>query len=270
MTNDAVQQDDAGAPAGPGDGIPGGPAASPAPPEPPRPLTPRARRGAWTEPRVRLWWLSAAAVAAAGLTLLATRYLQWRNDSRLVREGRVVQAFIFASDYFPVPGRRRPPNSVATLRYEVDGKEYEVHGLLEGRKEFYVTHTYIPIRVDPADPGRWTARALPDPLWFRLIGGAMLLPVAALAALVALLKRASLLRLWRGGPAVEAVVIDSRHTAIAPRSRFVRCAAVDPGDKLVRGVHVPQHAAAVGPGDPLWLVADPRGGSRAVAASWMQ
>lgn len=239
-------------------------------PEPPRPLTGRARRGSWTEPRVRLWWLMAAAVAATGLALLATRYLQWRSDTRLVREGMIVQAFIWASDGFPVPGRNRPPSSQVTLRYNVGGRDYEVVGYLEGRKEFYVTHTHVPIRVDPDEPSRWTARADPDPLWFRLLGGMMLLPAAVIFALVALLKRASMLRLWRNGRLVETVVIDSRHTALAPRSRFVRCAAIDPQDKLVRGVHVPRRAADVVPGDAVWLVADPRGGSRAVAVSWMQ
>ena len=267
MTNDAQQLDDEAA-----IHAAGGATAVPAPglPEPPRPLTARARRGAWTEPRVRLWWLAAAAVAATALGLLAVRYLQWRADTRLVREGRVVEAFIYASEGFPVPGRNRPPSSHVTLRYTVDGKDYEVVGYLEGRKEFYVTHTYVPIRVAPDDPLRWTARTEPDPLWFRLIGGMILLPVPVVLALVALLKRAGLLRLWRNGRLVEAVVIDSRHTALAPRARFVRCAAVDVGDKLVRGVHVPRHAADVTRGDVVWLVADPRGGPRAVAVSWMQ
>jgi hypothetical protein len=239
-------------------------------PQPPRPLTPRVRRHSWTEPGVRSWWLVASAVTLATLYFLASGYYTWWRDVRLIRSGREVSAFIYAADGYPIPGRHRPVSSPVELHYEVDGKKYEVEGFLRGRTEPFVVQTYVPIRVDPADPSQWTARTHPDALWPEMLGGLMLLPAVPILAAVVFLRWARVLRLWRNGRAVEAVVLESSQTALAPRSRFVRCAPADPSDKRIVGVYVPDRAGRLAPGDTLWLLTDPAGGSRAAAALWLQ
>ena len=77
------------------------------------------------------------------------------------------------------------------------------------------------------------------------------------------------LRLWRHGRALEAVVMESRQTALAPRSRFVRCAPVEQGDKRVFGVYVPDRAGRASEGDAVWLLADPAGKRDAVSLPWL-
>jgi hypothetical protein len=239
-------------------------------PEPPRAVTPRVQRHSWTEPRVRSWWLVASAVTLVALYLLGSGFYAWRRDVNLIERGREVSAFIYAAEGYPIPGRHRPPTAPVTLRYEVDGKQYEVDGYLRGRTEPFVIQTYVPIRVDPGDPQRWTARSRPDALWPEVLGGLILLPAVPILWAVVLWQRARVLKLWRVGRAVEAIVLESHQTALAPRSRFLRCAPTDPSDKRVIGVYAPDRAGRLGPGDTLWILTDAGGGSRAVAALWLQ
>ena len=245
-------------------------AAPPALPDPPRHLTARVRRHSWTEPRVRSWWLVASAVTAVTLFLLGSGYYVWRRDVDLIRNGREVSAWIYAADGIPIPGRHRPPSAPVTLRYEVGGKKYEVDGYLRGRTEPFIIQTYVPIRVDPDDPGRWTARSKPDALWPEMLGGVILLPAVPVLAAVVFFQRARVLKLWRNGRAVEAVVLESRQTAMAPRSRVLRCAPTESSDRRVIGVYAPDRAGRLAPGDTLWILTDPAGGSRAAAALWLQ
>jgi hypothetical protein len=264
VTEEQVQQDSAG-----GDGV-AAQAELAALPDPPRAVTPRVRRHGWTEPRVRSWWLVASAVTLVALYLVGSGYAVWRRDVNLINQGREDSAWIYAADGIPIPGRHRPPTAPVTLRYEVDGKKYEVDGYLRGRTEPFVIQTYVPIRVDPDDPEHWTARSKPDALWPEMLGGLILLPVVPILAAVVFWQRARVLKLWRAGRAVEAVVLESRQTALAPRSRFLRCAPTDPSDKRVIGVYVPDRAGRLAPGDTLWILTDPAGGSRAAAALWLQ
>ena len=82
-------------------------------------------------------------------------------------------------------------------------------------------------------------------------------------------QRAKALRTWRDGAAVPALVVESRQTAVAPKSRFVRCTPADRSDNRIVGVFVPQSAARdLRPGDALWLVFPPGGRGRPVAAAW--
>jgi hypothetical protein len=245
-------------------------ATDPAPPEPPRPVTPRARSGSWTEPRVRAWWLAAAGVLIVCLYFLTSRYLQWRKDMVLIRDGQPIEAYVYSADGYPIPGRRRPPTSPVELHYEVGGKKYQVQGYLTGRKDSFVVHTNVPIRVDPDNPARFTAREEPTSLTLQLVGGLILLPFTALLAIVAFVQRARLLALWRNGRTLDAIVLDARHTALAPRSWLVRCAPADPEDKRVLSVYVPGRAQPPARGEGLWLVADTGGKPHAVASGWMQ
>jgi hypothetical protein len=254
------------------DGQAGEEAAAPlaALPDPPRPLTPRVRRHSWTEPHARSWGLVASVVTLVTLYFLGAGYYAWWRDVKLIREGREVSAFIYAAEGYPIPGRHRPPTAPVELHYEVDGRKYEVEGFLRGRTEPFVVQTYVPIHVDPDDPTRWTARTRPDAVWPEMLGGLILLPAVPILAAVAWFRRARVLRLWRDGRAVEAVVLESHQTALAPRSRFLRCAPADPSDSRVIGVYVPDRAGRLAPGDSLWLLTDPAGGSRAAAALWLQ
>jgi hypothetical protein len=88
---------------------------------------------------------------------------------------------------------------------------------------------------------------------------------------VSLAQRSRTVRVWRDGEARRAIVVESHQTALAPRSRLVRCTPADEGDNRVVQVYVPAGAAAdLQAGDELWLLFPPAGRGRPVAAAWFE
>lgn len=247
-------------------------AAAPLPPEPagaPRPVTGRVRRRAWTEPHVRFWLLLTAALFVICASVAFREVSGWRREVWLIRHGRLVEAEVTSAGGLGSRWQRLPPDSVVTIQYDVDGKKYTQGGYLHGRKDYIQVRGMVPIRVDPADPDVWTARTEPTVLAQQLTGAAVVVPVLGVLVVVTLLRRAKALRTWRDGRPVPALVVESRQTAVAPKSRFVRCTPADRSDNRIVGVYVPQWAAReLRPGDALWLVFPPGGRGRPVAASW--
>jgi hypothetical protein len=240
-----------------------------APPDAPRPVTPRVRRRAWTEPHVRFWWLLTLAMLLIGVYVCGREFLTWSREARLVREGRLVEGEVMRAGGLSSRWQRLPPDTVVTIQYDVDGKTYTQDGYLKGRKEYIQVRGKVPIRVNPADPDEWTARTQPPVLAQQLTGAAVVLPAVVVLAVVAVLRRVMTLRTWRHGQATVALTVESRQTALAPRSRLVRCAPADRGDNRVVGVFVPNSAARdLRPGDLLWLVFPPGGRGRPVAVAW--
>ena len=240
-------------------------------PDPPRPLTPHVRRRLWAEPHVRFWWVLTLVVLGIGLYVGGRQWLVWSREVRLIRSGRVVEAEIMTAAGLSSRWQQLPPDSVVTLRYEVDGKVYDKLGFLKGRTEFIRVRSKVPIRVDPADPDLWTARAAPASLVQELTGAIVVLPVFVALAVVSLLQHARLRRVWREGESARAIVVESRQTALAPRSRLVRCTPADSGDRRVVEVYVPAGAAAaLQPGEEMWLLFPPGGRGRPVAAAWFE
>ena len=239
--------------------------AEPAPPAPPRPLTARARRRAWTEPRIRFWWMLALALLAIGFYLLIWQYLAWRQDSRLIASGTQIPATVQSVQGITFAGKKyQGEEGPIQLRYQWQGQTYDVTvpsipGVwLEIGKP-------IPIRIDPAHPELWTARFTPAPLLHQLIGAILALPIGLLLLAISFWLWARVLRTWREGDAQAALVIAARHTALAPRSWQVQCTPADQSDKRLLTVFAPPEVHPV-TGATIWLLALPAG--RALAASW--
>ena len=95
-----------------------------------------------------------------------------------------------------------------------------------------------------------------------------MLPFAVVLGIVAWVLHRRVLRLWRRGEVLGAVVIDSAHTAIAPRTHLVRCTPTDPGDKRLLQAYLPGNVPRPHQGQPLWLIAPPDPSTRAVTAEW--
>lgn len=238
------------------------------PPSAPRPVTPHVGRRAWMEPRVRFWWLAAAVVLAISLYFLTSRWLAWRSEVRLLSQGVEVKAIIRQTATEILKGKTQPPNSICTLDYTYEGKNYEVVGVLKGREQYVVTGQEVPIRIDPKNPEDWTGLTAAPPLWTDLVEGLIVLPVALLLAAAGLAAKGRLTRLWRDGKAREAIVIDVKQTAMAPRSRLVRCTPADDTDSRIISVYVPHRGVNLQEGDALWLITPPGKVSRAIAAAW--
>jgi hypothetical protein len=163
-----------------------------------------------------------------------------------------------------------PPRDV-DLRYPVGGKEQVFKGYLTsfdgGLLEVGKT---IPIRVDPSDPTRFTARQRPVTLLPHLVAGLALLPLVAVAAGVAAWRRRRMLRLWETGELLPAVVIRTTGVAVAPSARAVECTATDSDDTQIRRAFLPTGRGITVPtrGDLVWLIVTADRKGPAIAANW--
>ncbi len=241
------------------------------PSDPPRNVTPRARRRAWAEPRVRLWWLLALGLSLVTLYYLLTQYWGWSLEKWLIREGVPIDAKVeIAGDIpVPVPGRRQPPDAHVQLAFDWQGKEHRVLGWLEGRKEVIITGDLVPIRVDPHNPDHWTARTDPPELWHEMIGLAVPIPIILVLIAMSFWRHARVLGVWREGHATPGMVLGVHQTPMAPKSRAVKCTLVE-GDNRVFTVYVPGSASDLREGDPLWLITPPNSPGRSIAAVWFE
>jgi hypothetical protein len=219
---------------------------------------------------VRFWWLAGLVLIGAAIYLLVSRWIGWRQDSRLAVTGMPVPATVLQADESVARGKTVPGDKSVKLAYEFNGKHYEVSApYLEGRhsEQFIEVGTTIPIRVDANEPSRWTPRDKPAPLAPELIGGAITLPVGLLVLLFSYWIRSRVLRTWRDAKAVGSIVLESRHTALSPSAWAVRCSPVEEGDNRVFEVFAPAKAN-VSEGSAIWILL-PRSG-RAVAAIWFE
>jgi hypothetical protein len=252
-------------------------------PPPPRPLTPRVRRRAWAEPHVRFWWIVAAVLVAAGVYMLVINYVAWRREVLLIRDGIPVKAYIERSASEVLGGRPVAPEMPVVASFEWQGDQHKSWGLLEGRtrNETILTKSTVTIRVDPKNPDRWTYRKEPRGLAADLLGAVLAFALVPPAMLAAVALRRGVLRTWRDGAAVEAVVIARHGSALAPRTRALRCVPADTAEEpeqaqlgqdsvsRVHTVYVPtRHSEARR--DLLRVVLPPRGRGRPLAAAWFE
>ena len=238
-------------------------------PGPPRPITPRVRRRAWAEPSVRALAVAAMAASLVCAYFLASRYLQWRREAWLISHGTRVNAVVAEAGGITLANKVVPPATPVTLEYEVGGRKVTVRGNLKGRKEHILTGGTVPIRVHPNDPETWTALPAPRSLRMELLAALIVLPFAVLLGVIAWVLQRKVLGLWRDGVATEAVVIDSGHTAIAPRTHLVRCTPVNGEDKRLLQAYLPG-GQRPRQGDAVWLIARPGLGTRAVSVEWFR
>ena len=240
------------------------------PPTPPRIVTRAARRRAWADPRVRFWWGTGLVLVAAAIYLLVSRTVAWRQNSRLSVDGTLVQAKILQAEESVAPGKTVAGDKSVRLRYEFNGKTYEVSApYLDGRRseDFLIVGNDIPIRVDPNDPEKWTPRQSPAPLAPELIGGEITLGIGAAVVLFGVWLRRRVLRTWRNARAVSAVVLDARHTALSPSAWAVRCSPVEESDTRVFEVFL-RPKADVSEGTVFWILLPDSG--RPLAAGWFE
>lgn len=228
----------------------------PAAPSPaPRPVDAQVKRRVWADPMVRFWLLALIAVVLITIGVAINNYRSWSFQRELILHGTPVTATVAEVD-----GVSRvlnvPPDTPVTLEFTLDGEEHRVQGVLEGRTEYIRTKQTVPIRVDPDNARRWTYATEVPGLLRELAMAQLLLPIVALLVAAVLFWRARILALWKDGHAVAVIVATSRHTALAPFSRYVQATLRDGADKRLIGAYVP--CALVDPrrGDILWFIVD--------------
>src|SRR5688572_1726790 len=214
------------------------------PPAPPRELTPAASRRAWREPRVKFWWVVALGVLTAAIWLAAQQAVAWNRDARLIRSGTRVDAVIWLGAS-RATGRPIAEDDIVKVEFDFNGQRRLLESQrLMGRGVVTLSGDTVPIFVDPDNLTRWTARTAPRPLLKMMMGALALGAMAVLLALVSMIKRRGVTAIWRDGEARAAAVVETSHSALAPRSRLVRCALTDGSDRRLINVYVPRHAAS--------------------------
>lgn len=235
----------------------------------PRPLTPRARRRSWNEMPVRIWVILTLAVVIVAGFVTGERVMQARKDRWLILNGVVIQAKVMKGNGSIVPKRwlRSEPIPAVVEFTLPGGQPMQMEIIVPSKQDSHlqVGGTYE-IKIDPQDPQRWTEQTVPQPWSTELVVPAMLLPVVLLLIVTTLLKRQSMLKVWSEGTVSEAVVVEARHTAMAPGSRIIRYSVATEGDSRIFSLLLPTSAGIPEPGQHFWLIAYPQSPGRAIAA----
>jgi hypothetical protein len=241
----------------------------PPPPAAPRPVTPAARRRAWGELRVRTWWMLAAVVLVAILSVWGDQLIEARTTRYRIEHWRPVKAEVVqivttrrASAVAP-QGESTP---VVVNMPDAKGELHEVKGYIHPLDREVHMHEVLPLLVDPADSEQWTDRVKQDPLISQLSMGLLLMPLLIAFVLAGVWLRRRTLALWQHGRAEEAVVLDSRATAAAPGSHTVRCTLRNGRDDRLIRVLVPNRVGGLHKGDTLWVILPRKGVHPALAA----
>lgn len=242
-------------------------------PPAPRERSAFARRRAWADPRVRFWWLTGLLLLSVGIFFTGQGWLTWHRLDLLVRQGVPVEAKISATyndvnQRLTLPGKAGNASYPITVQFPWHGSDYETKpSLVIGYHGFLVVGNTLYIRVNPNDPEEWTVLTDVTPVGDYVIGGLLVLGAALVLIVAGGVLQRRILNIWRRGTPVHALVLESRHTALGPRSRAVRCTPIEENDVRVFNVYVPPRLTALRVGDPLWVVAA-NGSTRAVAAAW--
>jgi hypothetical protein len=242
-------------------------------PVPARELTPRVAWRTWGDPHVRLWWVTALVVLAAGVYVGATQMIDRYTEVRVLRHGTPAVATVEAlGNAYVLHGQTQPGDSPVVVRFDWQGHSISAAGHLAGRPvaQFINIGEKVEIRVDPSNPAIWTSRQQPEPILNALGVPLAVLAVAALVGTVSLLLRRRLLRGYRFGTRASARVISRFRSALAPALWTVRCVLVDSDDKQVFSVYVPSRVPCQS-GETVEVILPPSGGgSRRLAAAWFE
>jgi len=241
------------------------------PPSVPRAVSGRVRWRAWNDPRARFAWAVGIVMLLSGVGFiiagLHARYLQ----NQLIKNGVVIDATVFQAGAEQIKNKMRSPEDVVILQFPWHGQLHEAHPrVLEGRKDPIIVGGPVQIHVDPNNPENWTPLNEPLPLLQQILGGLLLIPIALMAFAASLWLYGGVLRLWRSGQAVEALALDSHHSALAPLSQTVRCTPADEQDKRVFNVCLPAKAGRPNRGDVIWVLCRSEKSTRAAAAEWFE
>jgi hypothetical protein len=238
-------------------------------PPAPRAVTARAARRSWNEAPVRVWEILTVIVLAS-ITYFATTHLSRAlRDRWLIEHGTPVQAHVDAANSMKQSSRPfdRRQTIIADLSYAApDGRKIAVQGQLSPADGVLYIGQTIPLRIDPSEPERWTDRPDPPPWLAEMTAVLFLLPLLLLAVLMMLWTRWRTLNLWRRGEPAVAVVVDTKQSSIAPRSRVMRYALRDGADRRVFSTLAPYAMGPLEPGDEVMILHAPGNPGRAVVA----
>jgi hypothetical protein len=237
----------------------------PAPPPPPRPLTASAQRRGWTDPIVRFWILASVALVGIGGWFVTEQVIASRSEAWLIANGAPVTATVISVGGDARVGKKSPPGSPCTLKFDWNGQTINVDGTLASN-DFVTTGETVLLHIDPNDTSVWTDRSAPEPLGRRLIAGAVVIPAVLITVAAAMMLRRRLLGVWRDAEAALYTVVQTRYSALAPLSHTVLCVVGTGRDPTIVTVYLPARFPRPKPGEVLWLIRRSGKAKSAIAA----
>lgn len=242
-------------------------AAPPELPAIPRPVTPPVARVATLEPSVRFWFILSAVFMLVAVYFGLKSVGDWMSDRRLIESGTPVDAKIIIADGSNVETQRKRWDSLIVLEYNHQGLRHEVTGVLSNKTPdgFISAGNIVQLKIDPANPARWTDRQTPKNLAHALISVFVLVPVSLISGAVGWLMRARVLMSWRDGKLVPAAVLSVQGSSVAPGYVQVGALPATPKASAVR-VYVKRSVALPVKGDVIWLLVPERGPAQAARA----
>jgi len=234
-------------------------------------MSPAVARRAWAEPRVRLWWVTALALVGVGFYVAATEIAERHKEAQLIRRGTPVVATVVSANWKNMHGNSQPGDSLVQLGFDWQGHAQQVTGYLVDRPpaQFIKVDEKVDILVDPDNPGNWTSRHHPPPLFSDLGLPLAVLGLAGIVGGASWTLRRRALHSYRLGERRPARVIGRFRSALAPRAWAARCVLIEGDDRRIYTVYVPPPFPSE-PGETLDLILPPPagGGYRPLAAAW--
>jgi hypothetical protein len=240
-------------------------------PPTPRPVTRRAALRSWAEPSVQMWWKCAIIVAAVMTYVTVIQVREYIRRQYLLEHGLPVKATIQelndrkvgTGSYHPMRDTELYVTLAGTLP---DGKPFAFKGMLPKADGYAELGGQLDLRVDPDDPSRWVEVGKNQSLTQEFMAIFLLLPVVLILLAVAQWQRMKMLNVWKNGKLRDAVVVECRHSAMAPRSRVCRYTIPDGEDRRVFHTLYPTHHGVPQRGDVLPMIFLPDRPNRAVVA----
>jgi hypothetical protein len=239
----------------------------------PRPITARGRRRAWVEQPVRVWMILCALLLVGIGYVLVDELPDGIAERRIIYHGQQVTATLKDIGEVHDGDTRHTVRTDAsidertvTLVYPGGPPDGSMRVLETSRFQDKRPGDLVDIRFDKLHPEDWTDRTEPLPWSARLTIVWMLLPMLVVTVGMMLFRKQQLLRIWRQGQPTVATVVDSRQSAIAPRSQLIRYTIDDSADRRVYSTFFPNAAGSIEKGDQIMMLALPEKPGRAIVA----
>lgn len=236
-------------------------------PPPPRPVTRVAARRSFAEATVRSWLVLAIVVAGViGYLTYARLGSAWR-DRALIEHGTPVIGRLTKIGLNQARNASRDERLSVEIAYTPPGgREMFVAGELAPKAGSTINLVDpFPIKIDPDHPERWTDLTVAPSLGQQLAAVFLLSPLLLLTLVVIFLKRARVLKVYRDGALVRALVVSVKQAPLAPASRLVRFSL--PDETNVHGCYWPDRLGRPHPGDEIEILHLPRTAGRSLCAA---
>lgn len=237
-------------------------------PAAPRAITAKARRRSWAEASVRTWMILTLVICGVTAYLYSARITAGMKDRTIIANGLPIRATVIAIDGVAAPGstalRRNRPTVI--IRYldsnaQEITSEQQLGALVDGA---VTVGRELEIRVDPANPAKWSDRTEPQPWSAELSVPLLITPFCFICILILFIRRKGVLRVWQTGEPAVAQIVEVRQSPIAPRQQQVSYALAEGGQ--VCKMLFPLSEGPLSVGDEVIVVAPPNDPARAVAA----